>query len=67
MARYIRLGFGLALLAHLVVGAASADAECPLDRITFVDSRSGKAFIARRVAVQYGYDCENGYKESDRP
>jgi len=68
VARYIHLGLGVALLAHLSIGAAFADAEeCPLDRITFVDSQTGKAFAAMRVAVQYGYDCENGYQESDRP
>jgi len=57
----------VAMVAALPIGPAVANAEqCALDRITFVDAKTGNTFAAKRVAVSYAYDCPNGWtKEFD--
>lgn len=46
----------LALLTGLV-GPALAAEQCPLNRVVFKDSESGREFVAQRVAVDYQYLC----------
>jgi hypothetical protein len=59
----------VATMAALPIAPVGANAEqCALDRITFVDAKSGNKFVAKRVAVSYQYECASGWtKEFDHP
>ena len=69
MGRINHLILLVATIAALPIAPAAANAEqCALDRITFVDTKTGHRFVAKRVAVSYTYECPTGWtKEFDHP
>ena len=55
----ISAAFAIALTANAAMAEA---ARCSLDRVTFVDAKSGGTFVATKVATKYEYLCEAGTK-----
>ena len=51
------------MTAPASMAGATGIGDCPLDRVTFVDSKSGRQFVAKRVAERSAYMCKNDSKK----
>ena len=51
------------MTAPASMAGATGIGDCPLDRVTFVDSKSGRQFVAKRVAERSAYMCKNDFKK----